>query len=324
MSDQHLESEQMQATEDFVESAQPSPEQTANTLHDFLWTLPQPILVLGSMLAVASAFTYGWAEPKLFALIMIILPLPLILLAERIWVKRQDWILTPKEFAEDAFWLAATALIWVPIYSDYYSTPISDGFKAVRDASPLNFNLEPTSTLGLILAAILVRASSEFIYYWLHRIQHESLFWWRMHATHHHMTKLGAARGDRTHPLEFAALMVGTPIILALTGASDAVIAVTGAFGFFSATLNHSNLPLRSGVYGLFFTTAEMHHLHHSRDMDSSNSNYGCTIIIWDRIFGTFSDRTDIEALGAGTGKPLSIWTQYKMAFVSTDELTKY
>jgi hypothetical protein len=158
MSDQHLESEQMQATEDFVESAQPSPEQTANTLHDFLWTLPQPILVLGSMLAVASAFTYGWAEPKLFALIMIILPLPLILLAERIWVKRQDWILTPKEFAEDAFWLAATALIWVPIYSDYYSTPISDGFKAVRDASPLNFNLEPTSTLGLILAAILVRA----------------------------------------------------------------------------------------------------------------------------------------------------------------------
>lgn len=100
-----------------------------------------------------------------------------------------------------------------------------------------------------------------------------------MHATHHHMTKLGAARGDRTHPLEFAALMVGTPIILALTGASDAVIAVTGAFGFFSTTLNHSNLPLRSGVYGLFFTTAEMHHLHHSRDMDSSNSNYGCTII---------------------------------------------
>jgi sterol desaturase/sphingolipid hydroxylase (fatty acid hydroxylase superfamily) len=291
---------------------------------DFFWTLPQPILILGSMFAVATAFVYEWTDPELYSLIMILLPLPLILIAERIWVKRTDWILTPKEFAEDAFWLAASALIWVPVYFDYYSTPISEGFKALRDMSLLNFNLAPTSVMGLVLAAILVRTLSEFIYYWLHRVQHESLFWWRMHAMHHHMTKLSAARGDRTHPLEFATLMVGTPIVLALTGASDGVIAVTGAFGFFNAVLNHSNLPLRSGIYGWYFCTAAMHHLHHSRDLDSSNSNYGCAIIIWDRVFGTFSGRTDIEALGAGTGKPLSILTQFKMAFVSKEQLVKY
>jgi len=93
-------SEQTQGTEPITG---PTVEQVPDTLRDFLWTLPQPVLVLGSMLAMASAFTFGWAEPKLFALIMIILPLPLVLLAERIWVKRQDWILTPKEFAEDAF-----------------------------------------------------------------------------------------------------------------------------------------------------------------------------------------------------------------------------
>ena len=93
-------SEQTQGTEPITG---PTVEQVPDTLRDFLWTLPQPVLVLGSMLAVASAFTFGWAEPKLFALFMIILPLPLVLLAERIWVKRQDWILTPKEFAEDAF-----------------------------------------------------------------------------------------------------------------------------------------------------------------------------------------------------------------------------
>jgi sterol desaturase/sphingolipid hydroxylase (fatty acid hydroxylase superfamily) len=172
-----------------------------------------------------------------------------------------------------------------------------------------------------MLAAILVGTLVAFIYYWLHRLQHESLFWWRIHATHHHITKMGAARGDRTHPLEFLALMIGTPIVLALTGASDAVIAVTGAFGFFTGILNHSNLPLRSGFYGLYFATTEMHHLHHSRDMDSSNSNYGCSIIIWDRLFGTFSDRTDIAAIGAGSGKPLSILNQYKMAFVSKQTL---
>ncbi|MFT5677092.1 MAG: sterol desaturase/sphingolipid hydroxylase (fatty acid hydroxylase superfamily), partial [Paraglaciecola sp.] len=216
----------------------------------FLLSLPQPILVLGSMLAVASAYAYQWFDAEFFTVIMIILPLPLILIAERIWTKRQDWILTPKEFAEDAFWLATSGLIWVPFYSNFYKTPISEGFKALRDASPLNFELKPESMLGLILAAILLRTLVEFIYYWLHRMQHKFLFWWRIHATHHHITKMGAARSDRTHPLEFLALMVGSPIILALAGASDAVIAVSGAFNFMSAYLNHSNLPLRSGIYG--------------------------------------------------------------------------
>jgi sterol desaturase/sphingolipid hydroxylase (fatty acid hydroxylase superfamily) len=297
---------------------------TPRKWRDFLWTLPQPILVLGSMFAVATAFTHEWTDPKLFALIMMILPLPLVLFAEQIWTKRQDWLLTPKELAEDGFWLALAGLIWVPLYSDYYQTPISEGFKAIRDATPLNFKLEPQSIIGLMLGAILVRTLAELIYYWLHRVQHESVFWWRIHATHHHMTKMGAARGDRTHPLEFAALMIATPIILALTGASDDVIAVTGAFGMFNAILTHSNLPLRSGVYGLFFTTAEMHHLHHSRDLQSSNSNYGCAIIVWDRLFGTFNGGTEVEAVGAGTGQALDIPTQLKMAFVSEDQLTKY
>jgi sterol desaturase/sphingolipid hydroxylase (fatty acid hydroxylase superfamily) len=290
----------------------------------FLLSLPQPILVLGTMFAVASAYVYQWFDAEFFTVIMMILPLPLILIAERIWTKRQDWILTPKEFAEDAFWLATSGLIWVPFYSNYYKTPISEGLKGLRDVSPLNFELKPESLLGLILVAIILRTLIEFIYYWLHRMQHKFLFWWRIHATHHHITKMGAARSDRTHPLEFLALMVGSPIILAIAGASDAVIAVSGAFNFMSAYLNHSNLPLRSGFYGLYFTTAEQHHLHHSYDRDSSDSNFGCTIIIWDRIFGTYSGREDIEKIGAGTGKALSILEQYKMAFVCNDKLTKY
>ncbi len=293
-------------------------------LEKALWMIAQPVLVLGAVFIVASAYAFEWANPELIALIMIVLPLPLVLIAERIWVKRSDWLLEPKEFIEDVFWLATGAFIWVPLYTDYFETPISEGFFAVRDAAVLDFSLEPESMLGMALAAILVRTLVEFIYYWLHRVQHESLFWWRIHATHHHITKMSAARGDRTHPFEWATLFLGTPVVLALTGASDGVIGVVGAFGFFNGALNHSNLPLKSlPGYDWFFATAEQHHLHHSKDLDSSNSNYGCTIIFWDRLFGTYNGRTDIEALGAGTGKPLDLWTQYKLAFISDDALKK-
>lgn len=290
---------------------------------DFLLTLPQPILVLGSLIAVATMQVYEWMDPDLFTAIMIITPLPLMLVAERIWTKRQDWTLTPREFAEDVFWVGSGWLLWFPFYSDYYQTPISEGFKAVRDLTPLHVSFAPTSVLGLVISAILVRTLIEFIYYWLHRVQHASLFWWRIHATHHHITKMGAARSDRGHPLEYLALFVGSPIILSLLAASDELIAAVGAFSLFSAYINHSNLPLKSGVYGWFFTTAEQHQLHHSLDMPSSNTNFGCNIIIWDRIFGTYSGRTDIAAIGAGSGKPLTIWQQYKIAFVNKDKLTK-
>jgi sterol desaturase/sphingolipid hydroxylase (fatty acid hydroxylase superfamily) len=224
--------------------------------------------------------------------------------------------------AEDAFWLGFAGLLWVPLYSDFYETPISEGFKAVRDMATLQISLEPESIFGLLGAALLVLACASFIYYWLHRVQHESVFWWRIHATHHHIIKMGCMRGDRTHPLEYLALALGTPITLALLGASDSVMAVAGAFGIWNGTLNHSNLPLKSmPVYDWFFATAQQHHVHHAHAMRQSNSNYGCSIILWDRLFGTYCGDTEVGQIGAGKAQPLSIKEQLALAFYPKDKL---
>ena len=172
--------------------------------------------------------------------------------------------------------------------------------------SPLQVSLEPTSAIGLIGCALLVKIVASFIYYWLHRIQHESLFWWRMHATHHHITKMGCMRGDRTHPLEYLALVIGTPIALALLGASDGVMTVAGAFGIWNGTLNHSNLPLKSmPVYDWLFATAQQHHIHHAHLRQHADSNYGCNIILWDRMFGTYCGDYNEGMIGAGKGLSL-------------------
>lgn len=293
------------------------------TARDFVWAIPQPTLVLGSMILVATMVSYEWMHHKLFAAIMIVLPIPLLIVAERIWTKRKDWLLEPKEMVEDAFWLACAGFIWVPLYSDYYETPISEMFKAVRDLSPLQMTLQPESVLGLIGSALLVITTSSFIYYWLHRSQHVSLFWWRIHATHHHITKMGCMRGDRTHPLEWLALMLGTPVALALLGASDGVMAVAGAFSMWNGTLNHSNLPLKSlPVYDWFFATAQQHHVHHALELRQSNTNYGCNIILWDRLFGTYCGDTEVGQIGAGKAVPLSIKDQFALAFYPDEKLT--
>ena len=293
------------------------------TRGDVVWALPQPILVLGSMFLVATMITSQWMNHELFAAIMIILPIPLLLFAERVWTKRKDWLLEPKEMIEDAGWLAAAGLVFVPLYSSWYETPISEAFLAVRDLAPLQITLEPDTFLGLIGSAFLVILLSSFVYYWLHRVQHESLFWWRIHATHHHITKMGCMRGDRTHTLEWLALLLGTPIALALLGASDHVMAVAGAFSIWNGTLNHSNLPLKSmPVYNWIFATAQQHHIHHALVLEHSNTNYGCNIIFWDRIFGTYCGDENEGQIGAGKAVPLSIKDQLLLAFYPKEKLT--
>ncbi len=298
-------------------------EQRALTLSTTLWTVAQPILVLGSMFLVATMVTGEWMHHKLYAVIMIVLPVPLLLVAEKIWAKRQDWLLKPHELYEDAFWLGFAALLWGPLIGGFYRTPISEGFRAIRDRSLLDVTIAPESAAGLVAGAILLRVCSSFVYYWLHRVQHESVFFWRMHATHHHITKMSCLRGDRTHPLEYLSLAISGPIFLALLGASDDVIAVSAAFGMWNGKLNHSNLPLISmPVYDWVFATAQQHHCHHAHKREQADSNYGCNIILWDRLFGTYCGDTDVGQIGAGKAQPLSIKEQLLLAFYPTKRLT--
>jgi uncharacterized membrane protein len=101
-------------------------ESTAKALRisHILWTAAQPALVLGSMFLVATMVTGEWMNHKLYALIMIMLPIPLLIFVERLWAKRKDWIVEPRELAEDGFWVAFGAFLWAPLISGFYKTPI--------------------------------------------------------------------------------------------------------------------------------------------------------------------------------------------------------
>jgi sterol desaturase/sphingolipid hydroxylase (fatty acid hydroxylase superfamily) len=294
----------------------------SNARH-FLWTIPQPAYVFGSALLVATSITWGWMDADLLVTLIIFSAIPLVLLAERIAPKRRDWLLNWRDLVEDSFWVFAGFLIWFPLYDEFYDTPISDAFAAIRDSSGLPFSMQPSSTLGLLFAALVALIASEFIGYWAHRVQHRYIFFWRIHATHHHITKMSVARADRTHPLEFLALNLGGAIALALLGASSDVVAVYVTILVTTTRMTHANLPLQPGIVGYIFNTPQYHQLHHSCNYEESNTNFGCVIILWDRLFGTFSGKEGIENIGNGTGKPLSILTQLSIPFRSNDTIRK-
>ncbi|SMF15751.1 Sterol desaturase/sphingolipid hydroxylase, fatty acid hydroxylase superfamily [Alteromonadaceae bacterium Bs31] len=292
-------------------------------LNRFLWSLPQPIFVLGFCALSASACLSGWIDPWVLFTLVLWLSFPVLLVAEWLMPRREDWNLDLTDLARDTFWVLATFLLWVPLYSKYYDPTIGALFASLRDTIGLTFSLQAKSVSGLVLMALVVILAAEFITYWLHRLQHRFLFFWRMHATHHHISKISVGRCDRTHPLEFIGLNVGLAAIFSLLGASEHVVAVAVMFKVTTVHLNHANLPLRAGVFGWVFTTAESHQLHHSLDYHESNTNYGCAVILWDRVFGTFSSKPEVDNVGSGSGKPLSIFTQLALPFFSDKKLRK-
>jgi sterol desaturase/sphingolipid hydroxylase (fatty acid hydroxylase superfamily) len=285
------------------------------------WSLPQPVILFGFSLLVASAAITGWIDLSVLVPVLLFVPIPLLWLAEYLMPKRKDWLLDWKDFTEDLFWVACSFLIWGPIYDDAYDTPISNLFTLLRDNSGFGFRLEADTTGGLLVAAFIAIFAAEFIGYWAHRVQHRFMFLWRIHATHHHITKMSVARAERTHPLEFLGLNLGAAVALAFLGASAEVVAVVVVFRLNTAHLCHSNLPLVSGAWGWLFNTPEWHQLHHSCIYKESNTNFGCTVILWDRLFGTFSGKNYIEQVGNGSGEKLSIVTQLLIPFKSDKAL---
>ena len=59
--------------------------ESASQLDSPLWAYVQPVLVIGTLILVAFMVSSDWVYSELFAAIMLIIPIPLCIVAERVW-----------------------------------------------------------------------------------------------------------------------------------------------------------------------------------------------------------------------------------------------
>ena len=111
-------------------------------------------------------------------------------------------------------------------------------------------------SLGLVLG--------EFVEYWLHRLEHETKFLWRIHATHHSAPRLYWLNAIRFHPIDIVLGGVGRLVPVAALGAAPEMIALLTLFGAVHGAFQHANLQIRLGPLNWVFSMAELHRWHHS------------------------------------------------------------
>lgn len=147
-----------------------------------------------------------------------------------------------------------------------------------------------------------------WMYFW-HRINHEVSFLWRFHNVHHSDPAMDVTSSSRFHFMELIfSELIRIPIFLIL-GFKLQHIAFYNAIMMLNVLFHHSNLnigePLDK-IYRLLFASPFLHKIHHSSQMEETNSNYGTLFSFWDRMFGSFR-MTDTEKITIGLDGGLSL-----------------
>jgi sterol desaturase/sphingolipid hydroxylase (fatty acid hydroxylase superfamily) len=146
----------------------------------------------------------------------------------------------------------------------------------------------------------------------MHRLMHNWTPFWLTHAPHHHLTQLNAAKGAVGNPIEL--FLISLSVLALFDFDTTALFAAFNTTGVIS-TFAHANVRSDPPIwYSFFFTTIRHHSLHHSTDYDSTRSNYGNSLILLDRIFGTYREG-EAALVGQDERRRLSIWEQTLFPF---------
>lgn len=142
--------------------------------------------------------------------------------------------------------------------------------------------------LDFVWQVLMVTLGIEFLYYWAHRWHHSVPSLWWLHALHHSPDKLYSLNGFRLHPLNHVlnALLAVFPMVL-LGAPAEALLAYL-ALSQPIIILQHANLPLRLGILNHLLSTNQVHRWHHSNLAGEGNTNFGRTLILFDKLFATF------------------------------------
>ena len=262
----------------------------------FSQTLTHPLLLLG-------ALGLWWALDKseIAALAALVASQAVLAFLEATAPAVPHWRQTPKHKLGLAAVYVATLVVFGLVLS-LYEWLLAPSLVHARDAWGLA--LWPTGW-PLLAQVVLLFFASEFIYYWIHRAIHASSLFWRLsgHGFHHAYQNLHALNSGATHPLEVLFLALPALLITALFGGTAEAAAGATTLLVVNASIVHANVHTDTPGLRWLVTSSSHHRRHHSSVFEDSNSNYSCNAIIWDRLFGTFSEGA-VTQTGIGPHEP--------------------
>jgi len=156
----------------------------------------------------------------------------------------------------------------------------------------------------------------DFRYYWYHRIAHEVRWFWSSHINHHssqHYNLSTALRQTWTSELMLSFLF---RVPLVLMGFDPVMVAFVGGINLIYQFWIHTELIDRMPAwFEAVFNTPSHHRVHHAVNTRYLDANYAGTLIIWDKMFGSFVPERADDAPRYGLTTQLGTFNLLRVAF---------
>jgi sterol desaturase/sphingolipid hydroxylase (fatty acid hydroxylase superfamily) len=134
---------------------------------------------------------------------------------------------------------------------------------------------------------IALLLAEDFLYYWLHRFDHQVRLLWAVHVTHHSSEVMNFTVGFRSSVFQPLYRFIYF-IPLAWLGFSPLNIAFMYSATQIWGIIVHTELVNKMGWLEYILITPSHHRVHHASNAKYLDKNMGMLLIIWDKIFGTF------------------------------------
>ncbi len=163
-------------------------------------------------------------------------------------------------------------------------------------------------------AWLLLFFLDDFIYYWFHRSNHELRFMWAGHVSHHSSRYLNFGTALRQGVGE-RVLKYLYWLPLPLLGFDPVMVVTMMSLSLFYQFWIHTRaLGKLWAPIELVFNTPSHHRVHHASNIRYLDCNHGGTLIIWDRLFGTFSEELPEEPVVYGLTDNIQTNNPWKIA----------
>ncbi len=169
-------------------------------------------------------------------------------------------------------------------------------------------------SLQPILYWTVLIVAEDFLFYWLHRVDHYCRLFWAVHVTHHNSEEFNLSVGFRSSVFQpLYRFIYFIPLALFGFKGIDIMFAysATQIFGI----LVHTQSIKKLGVLEYILVTPSHHRVHHGSNVRYLDKNMGMFLIIWDKLFGTFQAEEESDPVKYGLTKNIETHHPVTMVF---------
>ena len=168
---------------------------------------------------------------------------------------------------------------------------------------------------GGLWVIVLAFVAGDFLYYWKHRWAHRVRWLWSAHVVHHsseHYNLTTALRQPWNNHFT-GYVLLSSPLVM--LGFHPLILGFAAALNLFYQFWIHTEAIDRMPKwFEAVFNTPSHHRVHHATNPDYLDRNYAGTLIIWDKLFGTFVPEGEAP-ITYGTVKPVKTYNPVRIAF---------